>query len=102
MTTAMFEITSFHKDTQTRVNFAPFAWFDWPMQVVNMVLREVKTLAGGPRITGGPVKEVFVKSGCLKNMKGHVIVKTCALSPLFHVTRYESAEDFEKISKPDW
>lgn len=100
MTTAMIEITTFHEKTLTRVNFAPFAWFSWPMELVNLVLREIKTLAGGPRVTGGPVKEVFIKDGCLKDHRGQIVVRTSTLSPIFYVTRYESAEDFKKVSTP--
>lgn len=100
MTTAMIEISTFNEKTLTEVRFAPFAWISWPMELVNLVLREIKTLAGGPRITGGPVKEIFVKDGCLKDHRGRIVVKTGALSPIFYVTRYESAEDFRKVSNP--
>lgn len=100
MTTTMIEITTYNAKSLTEVRVEPFAWFHWPMELVNIVLREIKTAAGGPRITGGQVKEVFVKKGCLKDHRGHVIVKTGTLSPIFYVTRYESREDFEKVSSP--
>lgn len=98
MTTAMIEITSYNEKTLTEVRVAPFAWFSWPIELINLCVREIKTLAGGPRVTGGPVKEVFVKNGCLKDHRGRVIVRTSTLSPIFYVTRYESIEDFKKVS----
>lgn len=100
MTTAMIEITTYNEKTLTEVRVAPFAWFSWPMELINLVLREIRTAAGAPRATGGPVKEVLVKHGCLKDHRGHVVIKTGALSPIFYVTRYESREDFEKVSTP--
>lgn len=100
----MIEICSFNAKTLTKTTFAPFAWFSWPMEIIRMTIATVRNtveLASTGKtiqIDGGPVKELYVRAGGLRDIKRQEVVKTGSLTPIRRVVRYEDAEDFKKVS----
>lgn len=105
MTTAMIEISSFNEKTLTKTTIAPFAWFSWPMEIGYLVLRSLGNAfdmmtTGKPVImTGGPVKELLIKRGGLRDIKQQEILRTGSLTPFRKIIRYEDANDFKEAAK---
>jgi len=94
MTTTMIEISSFNEKTLTKTTFAPFAWFDWPMQTVSY-LKELAT-PKETRISFALAKEILVKKGQLRPAQKTIVVRKARLSPMVKTTQYEDAEEFKK------
>lgn len=105
----MIEITGFKKETLTAVTIRPFAWFSWPMQIfqtIKLAILDMTIFATTGKtvqvtILSGTwnAKEILVKAGGLKDLSKQIAIRHGGrLTPLKTVTRYESAEDFKKVS----
>lgn len=98
MTTTMIEIRSFDDATQTETTFRPFAWFDWPLQLVNIVGNTFSRI----RITHKRPRVVLVRRGGLRDIRRQEIIEGGPLTPIVTRRRFESAEEFREVAGRNW
>ena len=99
MTAAMIELNVFNKETLTRTTVHPFAWFHWPMDILDLVTATVKASATGVASKGGKVKRVIVNSPTGRMTERAQVVETTALTPILYHTTFNDPDDFEQAMK---
>lgn len=99
MSTAMIELNLFNKATLTRTTVHPFAWFHWPMDIIDLVSKTFRASASGVASSGGKVKRVIVNSPSGKISARAQVVETSALTPILYHTTFNDANDFEQAMK---
>lgn len=86
----MIEITIYNEQKKTRRTVRPFAWFHWPLELIQAISSAFKPV----RVTGG-----FVSRSVLKSDGRFDVLKTSTLSPVSIVTLYEDNERFSKDAR---
>ena len=101
MTSAMIQLDFFNEETLTKTTLHPFAWFQWPMDIINLVTATVKASATGVGSTGGKVKRVIVNSPTGRITERATVVQTSALTPILYYTTFNDPDDFRQAMKRD-
>lgn len=95
----MIEITIYNEKTKVERTIRPFAWFEWPLLLVEKLWKEIaisaKVTTGKPaiRVTCDFAKEYVMKPS------GSEVVKWCKLPPISVVTHHVSKETYLRRSQ---
>jgi hypothetical protein len=89
----MIEINSFNDKTQTMTTIRPFAWFVWPLELINQLLAQIRAATTGLRIVGGPVR-ITRRTG-----NDEEILECAFLTPIRRTVIYVRREEYEAKAK---
>ena len=99
------EIAKHDDKAQEIVQYDLFAWFGWPLELIESAYRrlteQIRLVVTGSCVvvTGGWVKERFVPTGGLNKPSSHRVLRTVKLMPYRTVTRYEDPSDYRRAIK---